>query len=250
MTEEQKARKRESNRKYRETHKEQIREMHKAWREKNSDHVKAKARESYHKNPQAYKVRKAKYIESHIEQVKESRHRYKVENRQKCTDYQREKRRTDPVYRFRNGVTHLVSLYKKKTGYTGAKGTWEMLGCDFETFLAHIQSQFAEGMTLENYGNGEGKWSIDHIEPIRNAKCNEDVERLNHYTNLRPLWSAENTSRAGKSLGKPVYCVELDRVFESTCAAARELGLTQSCISACCLGKQKATGGYHWRYAK
>ena len=199
MTEEQKARKREYDKKYREAHKEQIQATHKAWREKNADHVKEKARENYHKNPQAHKARVDKYKETHIEQVREGRHRYKVENRQKCTDYQRRKRQSDPVYRFRNGITRLVSTYKKKTGYTGIKGTWEMLGCDFETFLSHIQSQFESGMTLENYGNGVGRWSIDHIVPISTARSDEDVERLNLYTNLRPLWSTDNCKKSGKT---------------------------------------------------
>lgn len=199
MTEEQKARKKEYDKWYRETHREEIRAMHKAWREKNADHVKEKARENYHKNPQAQKARMDKYKASHIEQEKERRHRYKVENRQKCTDYQRLKRQSDPVYRFRSSVTHLISLYKKKTGYTGGKGTWEIIGCDFNTFLAHIQSQFADGMTMENYGHGKGCWNIDHIIPFCTAKTDEDVERLNHYSNLRPMWSSDNYQRPRKT---------------------------------------------------
>lgn len=251
MTDEQKARKREYDKTYRETHKEQIRKIHKAWRDKNSDHVKEKAKENYRKNPKAHKARMDKYKTSHTDQVREANHKYKVENRQKCTDYQRQKRQSDPVYRFRSSFTSLMSIYKRKTGYTGNMGTWEMVGCNFETFLAHIQSQFTEGMTLENYGSGIGKWSIDHIEPIRNAKCNEDVERVNHYTNLRPMWNTENSSRAGKSLGKPVYCIELDRTFESASTASRELGLHQTNISGCCNGKRfKTAGGYHWQYVK
>ena len=74
-----------------------------------------------------------------------------------------------------------------------------MVGCDFETFLAHIQSQFTDGMTMENYGNGDGKWSIDHIIPFGTAKNDEDVERLNHYTNLRPMWSIENSRKSRKT---------------------------------------------------
>ena len=199
MTEEQKARKKEYDKKYREMHREQIRASHKAWRDKNADHVREKARENYHKNPEAHKARMAKYAESHVEQEKERRHRYKIENRQKCTDYQRIKRQSDPVYRFRSSFTRLICIYRKKHGYTGDKGTWEMVGCDFPTFLNHIQSQFAEGMTLENYGHGKGKWNIDHIVPMCTAVTNADVERLNHYTNLRPMWSSENYQRPRKT---------------------------------------------------
>lgn len=58
--------------------------------------------------------------------------------------------------------------------------------------------------------------------------------------------------RAGKAiskaLGKPVYCEELNRIFESATIAARELGLDNAHIGKCCKGKLKTTGGYHWRY--
>lgn len=197
--EERKIRKRERDKKYRESHKEQIKAIHKAWREKNAAHVREKARENYHKNPQAQKKRQDKYNESHIEKLKESRHRYKVENRQKCTDYQRNKRQSDPAYKFRSSFIHLISLYRKRNGYAGHKGTWEMVGCDFDTFLAYIQSQFQDGMSLENYGNGKGKWSIDHIVPISNAKNDLDFEKLNHYTNLRPMWAIENSKKGERT---------------------------------------------------
>lgn len=54
--------------------------------------------------------------------------------------------------------------------------------------------------------------------------------------------------RAGKALGKPVYCIELDKTFDSSHAAARELGLIQQSITKCCTGKYKTTGGFHFRY--
>ncbi len=197
--EERKNRKKERDKKYRDSHKEQAKAYHEAWREKNRERLREQARANYHKNPQAQRARTEKYRASHIEQVKESRARYKAENRQRCTDYQRNKRQSDPVYKFRTSFTHLMSLYRKKKGYTGTKGTWEMVGCDFDTFLAYIQSQFAEGMTLENYGHGAGKWNIDHIIPICTAKTDEDIERLNHYSNLRPMWATDNYRRARKT---------------------------------------------------
>lgn len=48
---------------------------------------------------------------------------------------------------------------------------------------------------------------------------------------------------------KPVYCVELDKVFESMKQAAIELELNPGNISNCLTGRQNKTGGYHWRYA-
>jgi len=57
----------------------------------------------------------------------------------------------------------------------------------------------------------------------------------------------ENKNR---SWCKKVYCVELDKVFESAAAAARELGLDSSNISNVCNGKRNKTGGYHFQFVK
>jgi hypothetical protein len=75
-----------------------------------------------------------------------------------------------------------------------------VVGCDFETFLEYIKNQFTEGMTLENYGHKGECWNIDHIIPISTAKTDEDLERLNHYTNLRPIWASENYKKSKKTL--------------------------------------------------
>ena len=192
--------KKEQDKKYREANKEKVREMHKNWRDKNRDHLNEQQRERYKENPQAFKERKDRYVESHIDQVKEARARYKKENRQRCTDYERVKRQTDPIYRFRTSVRCLIWGYARKKGYKGNKKVWEMVGCNFDEFLAYIQSKFEDGMTLENYGHGKGKWNIDHIIPICTAKTDEDIERLNHYSNLRPLWSTDNYKRPKRML--------------------------------------------------
>ena len=54
--------------------------------------------------------------------------------------------------------------------------------------------------------------------------------------------------RVSQTLGKPVFCVELNKTFDGARAAGRELGLDNSHIIKCCNGKLKTTGGYHWRY--
>ena len=72
----------------------------------------------------------------------------------------------------------------------------DCLGCSWEEFQDHIQSQFydraetGEKMTFENHGYYG--WHLDHIIPISSAKTEEDVIRLSHYTNFQPLWSEDN----------------------------------------------------------
>lgn len=47
---------------------------------------------------------------------------------------------------------------------------------------------------------------------------------------------------------KPVYCVELDRIFENASSASKELKISSSNIIGCCEEQRKTCGGYHWVY--
>ena len=51
-------------------------------------------------------------------------------------------------------------------------------------------------MTWDNYGlyNGELNcgWDIDHIIPLSSVNTEDDIIKLNHYTNLQPLCSYTN----------------------------------------------------------
>ena len=58
----------------------------------------------------------------------------------------------------------------------------------------------------------------------------------------------EHNKQVARSHCKKVYCIELDRVFESAKQAAMQLDLSDSNIAKCCKGKYKTTGGYHWEY--
>ena len=80
--------------------------------------------------------------------------------------------------------------------------------------------------------------TVDHID--------ENKEH-NYINNLRWMTREENKKR---SWCKKVYCVELDKVFESGAAAARELGLDRSNIYNVCNGKRNKTGGYHFKFVE
>ena len=51
-----------------------------------------------------------------------------------------------------------------------------------------------------------------------------------------------------KSHKKPVYCEELDKVFESVQECGRQLGIPATNISKLCNGRGKTLKGYHLRY--
>jgi hypothetical protein len=53
-------------------------------------------------------------------------------------------------------------------------------------------------MNWSNYGWGESKWVIDHILPIDSAKNEPEIYKINHHTNLQPMWWRENMVKGAK----------------------------------------------------
>ena len=78
--------------------------------------------------------------------------------------------------------------------YRKPKSTIAILGATVDEVRAHLEAQFREGMSWENYG----KWHIDHIIPLASAKDLDEIVRLCHYTNLQPLWAEENLRKGAK----------------------------------------------------
>ena len=70
----------------------------------------------------------------------------------------------------------------------------KLIGCDVPTARAHLEAQFEPWMTWENYGNGKGKWTIDHIKRISSIDIfdEDEVKRIFHYYNMRPLCFIKN----------------------------------------------------------
>ena len=96
-------------------------------------------------------------------------------------------------------VRHRIWSALKKNKELSSK---EYLGCDTNILKEHIEKQFTEGMTWDNYG----KWHIDHIVPIKYKKDGlvpslEEVKERLHYINTQPLWARENKAKGNRYIG-------------------------------------------------
>ena len=89
----------------------------------------------------------------------------------------------------------LVSKEKKK-----AESSMNLLGCTAEHLKKHLEVQFKDDMSWENYGI-KG-WHIDHIKPCASYDLSiiEEQKECFHYTNLQPLWWFENLAKSDKIL--------------------------------------------------
>lgn len=72
------------------------------------------------------------------------------------------------------------------------------LGCTVDKLKKHIEEQFNNGMTWENWS--QVGWHIDHIKPLALFDLTDRKQFLEacHYTNLQPLWATDNCSKGKK----------------------------------------------------
>ena len=82
-----------------------------------------------------------------------------------------------------------------RPGYK-SDSTSKLLGCSIDRACDHLESQFTEGMSWDNYG----EWHIDHIIPCSFF----DLTKPSHqklcfnWKNLQPLWAEDNMSKGNK----------------------------------------------------
>ena len=129
---------------------------------------------------------------ANYEAVAEYKKQWRTDNAEKLRNYFREYRKIryleDPLYAFKKRIRNLIGVGLSNRGYSKRSKTFHIVGCDFHEFVKHIESQFVDGMSWDN----RAEWHIDHIVPLASATSEEHVLRLNHFTNLRPLWAIDN----------------------------------------------------------
>lgn len=140
------------------------------------------------------KARSQAWRESNADRRAAYDRQYKAQNRAAKNAKDRQRLASDPAYALRNSIRAAIFKALASRGAKKSERVEQILGCTMQEFVAHIEKQFARGMTWENRGD----WHIDHIIPLATAVSAEDVVRLTHHTNLRPLWGRENLSKGGK----------------------------------------------------
>ena len=104
--------------------------------------------------------------------------------------------KNDLLYKIYYRVKSSILSSLRYGSYTKKSRTYEILGCSYSDFKIYLESKFEPWMNWDNYGKYNGEfnfgWDIDHIIPISSAKTEEDMLKLNHYTNLQPLCSYVN----------------------------------------------------------
>jgi hypothetical protein len=168
----------------------EIKEYNKQWREKNKEKINQYSKE-YYQTPNGNKKKK-EYIKNNKEKIKEYHKLYKKEIRQ------------NPTEKIKHHLRVYIGQTIKEIGATKHKKSLDIVGLEsWGKLREHIESQWENGMNWSNHGVGKNNltWHIDHIIPLETAKTEEEVYKLNYYTNLKPMWGSDNIRKSDSVCG-------------------------------------------------
>lgn len=126
----------------------------------------------------------------------EERRQFTASRSDYILSYVSSRRRIDHGFRLRMNLRHRTWTALK--GQSKSARTADLVGCTMEELRCHLERQFLPGMTWENYG--KHGWHIDHIRPCASFDLTDPEQQRQcfHYTNLQPLWAADNIRKGAK----------------------------------------------------
>lgn len=142
------------------------------------------------------KDRVKKNTDNNKDKIKEYQKQYGIKNRDKLNAYIKDyrdknkekinkqrliKRKNNPILNLQSRIRNLIRMTLKRKGYTKRSRSYTILGCSYQELLNYLNNN------PYNFVFEYGKYDIDHIIPISTAITEEDVIKLNHYTNLQLL---------------------------------------------------------------
>lgn len=150
----------------------------------------------YEKNYEKLKEYNNIYYEKNKEKIKKISNLYRKNNKIELYKKLKYKKENNFLFKLKCNIRTLITgSFKRGTNQFSKKAKTEIiLGCTIEEFIKYIESKFTDGMCFENHG----KWHLDHIIPLASANTEEDIIKLNHYTNFQPLWAFDNLSKSCK----------------------------------------------------
>lgn len=154
--------------------KERLKKNHKKWSENKRDYL-----NQYHKE----------YREKNIDKIREVKR-----------NYERTRKANDPLYKLVANFRTAIWTVLKENNMDKYGHYFEILQYSPEELSIHLENQFTEGMTWENYG----EWHVDHKLPITAFNFQEigdnEFMRCWGLDNLQPMWADENIRKSNKIL--------------------------------------------------
>lgn len=174
--------------------------------ERNKQIINKRKNQYYKNNKQKYKEYYKEYYQENKEKIKTRIKQNKEKDREKTLEQNRKsyKKRykeyiKNPSFRINQSIKSGIIISLKNTKKRKNGKHWEdLVGYTIEDLMNHLENQFQEGMSWENYG----EWHIDHIIPkswfIFESYEDEDFKKCWALENLQPLWAKDNISKGNR----------------------------------------------------
>lgn len=171
-----------------------------SWKEKNRDRTRAASNRWKAENQERNRDYKLRWYEENAERERERCRRWNTKNRHHRSEHMRHKRATEPSFRLAGNLRNRVREALALNGQSKSARTMELIGCSAAELRDHLEQQFQLGMSWSNYG----AWEIDHRIPCQAFDLSDPEQQRAcfHWSNLQPLWKAENRSKGNLWQGK------------------------------------------------
>jgi hypothetical protein len=173
-------------------------------RRRNAERIRALARKRWHE-----KIQDPNFV-AHRRKVRKAWLNRKANE---LREY-RQKRRQQAQVKLADNIRRRINWFLRHRGSTKSDSTETLLGCSFETLRVHLEAQFKDGMTWDNFGvNG---WHVDHKLPISMFDLrSEKMQKIAfNFQNLQPLWRRDNIAKSDKIEGELFRGRELRKIVQ------------------------------------
>lgn len=195
---------------WRAKNKERDNENSRQWRQANPEKVKA-AQDRHHAKPEVrerkrlYSAERNPRHQIHLREsgyyrtpeYKAKKDKWRRENLDKARQYARNANKK-PGRQLKLKMLSRIWDALRSQGLRKTKRMVELVGCTTAELKKYIESLFADGMTWKDVFSGQ--IHIDHIVPCCafDLSVESEMKRAFHFSNLRPLWKAENLKKAAQ----------------------------------------------------
>lgn len=171
----------------------------KQYRQMNIEKVRNNSREYYQNNKEYFKNKSKEYYETNKDKINADHKLWLNNNKDKVKKYRAKettKRKQNPILKLELQLRNRIRESFTKHKYKKNLKLELITGLDVHSLRNHLIETFKS-----NYGydwDRIEKVHIDHIKPLKNAKTEEDVIKLCHYSNLQLLKADDNLKKGAK----------------------------------------------------
>jgi hypothetical protein len=106
--------------------------------------------------------------------------------------YEKHRKDTDPAYKLISNFRTAIYQVLKENNVEKNRHYFDILKYTPEELMSHLEKQFTDGMTWDNYG----EWHVDHRMPISSFNFesvdDDSFTKCWSLDNLQPMWGKEN----------------------------------------------------------